>query len=117
MECFPSAFRLEKRQKTIWDFDAAYTAPAGGFRDVHDYYQRSSGKQFIASIHVPTIILCAKDDPFVPAELFANLPENPSVTFHATDHGGHMGYISKEKTSCRDHRWLDDVLLNWIGAF
>ena len=31
VECFPSAFRPEKRQKTIWDFDAAYTAPAGGF--------------------------------------------------------------------------------------
>ena len=55
--------------------------------------------------------------PFVPAELFANLPENPSVTFHATDYGGHMGYISKEKTSCRDHRWLDDVLLDWIESF
>jgi predicted alpha/beta-fold hydrolase len=116
-ECFPSAFRPEKRQKTIWDFDVAYTAPAGGFRDVTDYYQRSSGKQFISGIRVPTIILCAKDDPFVPPEVFANLPENPSVTFHAPDHGGHMGYISKQKTSCRDHRWLDDVLLDWIGAF
>lgn len=116
-DCFPQAFRPGKKQKTIWDFDVAYTAPAGGFRDVDDYYQSSSGKQFISGIRIPTNILCAKDDPFIPAEIFADLPDNPSVNFHAPDHGGHMGYISKRKTSCRDHRWLDNVLLNWVQKF
>lgn len=115
-ECFPEAFCPSKKYATIWDFDVAYTAPAAGYRDVEEYYQKCSGKQFLSSIEVPTILLCAKDDPFVPPDVFDDIPANGCVRLHAPEAGGHMGYISHRKTPLGDRRWLDYVLLEWIES-
>jgi predicted alpha/beta-fold hydrolase len=81
---------------TIRQFDDAYVAPHCGFRDSADYYERASALRVIDRISIPTLIIHAKDDPFIP---FAQVerPEvsgNRNVTLLAPNHGGHVSFIS-----------------------
>jgi len=105
---------LNKNPRTIWEFDVLYTAPAGGFADVEDYYSKSSSGQYLKSIKIPTILLCSEDDPFIPPSHFKSLKMSPAVDFVNPEYGGHMGYISKGKTSFGDRRWLDEVIMDWV---
>ena len=52
--------------RSIREFDEAYTAPHHGFRDAADYYHRASAMRVIDKISIPTLIITAADDPFVP---------------------------------------------------
>lgn len=76
-------------------FDNAVTAPIHGFRDVDDYYGRSSSRQFLHAIRIPTLILQARDDPFLPASALPGAEElGNAVTLELSAHGGHVGFIS-----------------------
>jgi predicted alpha/beta-fold hydrolase len=112
-ECFPNTFLPPRKASSILDFDIIYTAPAGGFEDVDDYYRKSSSKQFLESIKVPTVLLCARDDPFIPPKVFADARMSLCIEYLAPDNGGHMGYISSSATSFGDKRWMDSVIVNW----
>ncbi len=109
---FPDALDPRGNLSTIWNFDVNYTAPVGGYRDVDDYYDQCSGKNYLKNIETPTSILCAQDDPFVPPEVFRNQSSN--VDIYQPAGGGHMGYISRQPTSHGDRRWMDYVVLEWI---
>ena len=113
-ECFPEALQPQGKFRNIWDFDVVYTAPAAGFKDVEEYYRKSSAKQFIESIEVPTQILCAKDDPFIPASVFDGIQENGYVNTLFPDRGGHMGYLASRSTPLGDKRWMDYFIVDWV---
>ncbi len=75
-------------------FDDNVTAPLHGFKNVDDYYTKSSCKQFLKYITTPTLILHSKDDPFMnEAALPTEKELSPSVTLELTEHGGHVGFI------------------------
>ncbi|HKG20883.1 MAG TPA: alpha/beta fold hydrolase [Blastocatellia bacterium] len=95
---YPEKYNTNKL-RGIWSirkFDDTYTAPAAGFRDVNDYYRRASALPLVGNIRVPALIIHAKDDPFIPFAPFRQpeITENPNVTLMATEHGGHVGFIS-----------------------
>ena len=98
------------RLMTIHDFDNFYTAPAGGFKNREDYYERCSTYDLLENIETPTIVLTAKDDPFVPFVSYANAKIAKNVLFHAEEFGGHMGYLTKDKTPLGTLRWQDYAL-------
>ncbi len=102
---------------TLHDFDNAYTAPAGGFQNREHYYQSCSTWNQLSRITTPTIILTAKNDPFVGYEHYASARISPSIQLHIEDFGGHLGYLSKDKTALGTNRWLDYFLDSAIGAF
>ena len=83
--------------RTLWDFDDVVTGPVHGFEGAADYYARSSAIRFLAGIRVPTLLLSAVDDPFLPAEVLAEVRgiargnRALTVEFHA--HGGHVGFV------------------------
>ncbi len=82
------------RLDSFWKFDDAYTAPAHGFRDVHDYYQRSSAKPYLKKITKPTLIIHAKDDPFTGAGVIPEEKElSNAITLELHENGGHLGFI------------------------
>lgn len=87
-----------ERARTIWDFDDAVTAPVHGFRDAADYYDRSSSLRFLRSIRVPTLLVSAYDDPFLPAPVLddvrAEAAGNPYLQTEFVSHGGHVGFVS-----------------------
>ena len=81
--------------KSFWDFDEAYTAPVHGFASAQDYYTKSSAKQFLKDIYIPTLIIHAKDDPFMPAEILPSQRElSSSISLEVSEHGGHVGFVS-----------------------
>jgi uncharacterized protein len=96
--CFPEIFTVEglDRIQTVRQFDERYTAPQFGFRDADDYYHRASALRVVDRIRVPTLILTAADDPFVPTEPFLDpaLASNPRVALHLSRHGGHCGFVA-----------------------
>lgn len=84
-----------RRSRTLRDFDNAVTAPLHGFRDTDDYWRRASARPVLSGIAVPTLILNALDDPFVPAAALpdrATLPACVTAEFPAA--GGHAGFVS-----------------------
>jgi predicted alpha/beta-fold hydrolase len=84
--------------RTLYDFDDLVTGPVHGFRDAHDYYTRSSSLQYLARIRLPTLLLSAGDDPFLPTEVLAEVrtiaQENPRLTLEFPQRGGHVGFVS-----------------------
>ena len=99
---------------TFWQFDDKVTAPLHGFDSVDDYYARASSRQFIPKIRVPTLILHARDDPFMYSHtppMPDELPEN--VWLELTAHGGHVGFISGVIPGLA-HYWGERRLLDWI---
>lgn len=82
--------------RTLRQFDDAVTAPLHGFDDAADYYARSSAAAFIAGIRVPTLVVHALDDPFLPRDRIptAALASNPAVTALLPEKGGHCGFIT-----------------------
>ena len=81
--------------RTLPEFDDSATARLHGFRDASDYYRRCSSSAFVAGVRVPTLVLHALDDPFLPADAFpaAALTANPAVTVVVHDRGGHVGFM------------------------
>lgn len=94
----PGVFPTEaiRKARNVREFDDSFTAPMNGFRDVTDYYTRSSSLPFIPAITVPTLIVSAKNDPFLALTCF---PENlarelPNVWMEFPEQGGHCGFPS-----------------------
>jgi len=82
------------RCRTLYDFDDAFTAPLHGFSGVDDYWDRGSSLWWLKTIALPTLIINAQNDPFMPLErLPAPLEISPAVTLEITPQGGHVGFL------------------------
>jgi predicted alpha/beta-fold hydrolase len=80
---------------SFWQYDDRVVAKLHGFNDVHDYYRRSSSRQYLKSISVPTLVIQAVDDPFMTKEVLPGLDEiSPHVHLELTQRGGHVGFVS-----------------------
>ncbi|MDD5579127.1 MAG: hydrolase [Methylobacter sp.] len=80
---------------SFWQYDDQVVAKLHGFKNVDDYYQRSSSRQFLKSIAVPTLIIQAADDPFMTRDVLPDLDELSSfVHLEITPGGGHVGFIA-----------------------
>ncbi len=84
--------------RTLWEFDDAFTAPLHGFRDAADYYARASSLPYLARIQVPTLLLNAVDDPFLPSDVLEavrrEVRENDRVEVEFPERGGHVGFTA-----------------------
>lgn len=80
--------------KTLKEFDDEYTAPIHGFKDAIDYYNSCSSINFLSTITVPTLIVNAKNDPFLTPECYPYelVDDHPFITFEAPERGGHVGF-------------------------
>ena len=82
--------------RTLEQFDDTVTAPVHGFRNAEEYWAASSSLQFLPRIRRPTLLINARDDPFLPGDLLPvrEVAANPHLHALFTDHGGHMGFLS-----------------------
>jgi predicted alpha/beta-fold hydrolase len=101
-----------RQAKSIFEFDDRFTGPSFGFRDAEDYYTTQSAQHFLDNIRVPTLLIQAKDDTFIPFAVFDHpaFQRNPCLHLIATAHGGHLGFISR--TAPRF--WSDGAVMEWI---
>lgn len=79
---------------TLYEFDNIVTAPLHGFRDAEDYWSLSSSKPWLKHIGVPTLVINARNDPFMPASALPR-PEDTSsaVILEFPEEGGHAGFL------------------------
>jgi len=101
-----------KNVKNLTDFDEHFTSKINGFKDANDYYFKASSRQFIPSISKPTLLINAKDDPFLSKSCFPINEAKKSKCFHLMipSYGGHVGFISKG-----DFYWSEYEILNFIN--
>lgn len=92
----PGIFREEvmQRARTLREFDNEVTAPLHGYRDTDDYWNRASAKPGLINVKVPTLVLNAKNDPFLPASALPTRDEvSAQVMLEFPDDGGHVGFL------------------------
>jgi len=90
---YPGLFDRERllAARDLYAFDNVVTAPLHGYRDTDDYWHRASARHVLPDITVPTLVLNARNDPFLPGQ---HLPQAASraVTLEYPAEGGHVGF-------------------------
>jgi predicted alpha/beta-fold hydrolase len=94
---FPGLYdaRAVAGARNLYQFDDLVTAPLHGFRDAADYWTRASSAPDLARIRVPTLIVHARNDPFLPGHHLPGPAEVAAcVQLEYPAHGGHVGFVS-----------------------
>lgn len=112
----PVSLKQLKQVQQLREFDDLITSKAHGFADALDYYRQCSAMPLLPDIATPTLIIHAKDDPFmdhhvVPAPAF--LP--PSIEYQLTEFGGHVGFVGG--TLRHPEMWLERRIPDWLTRF
>jgi hypothetical protein len=116
---FPGIYASRKSigpVRSIREFDDKIVARYWGFRDADDYYDRAAAARVVNQIAVPTLVLHAKDDPFIRLlpETRAKLLANPHVTLIETSHGGHCAYLSRDHGN--EIHWAEATVMRFLHA-
>ncbi|MES2018611.1 MAG: alpha/beta fold hydrolase [Pseudomonadota bacterium] len=110
LDQFPGLFERDELlgARDLYAFDNVVTAPLHGYRDTDDYWDRASAKHVLGDITVPTLVLNARNDPFLPGQ---HLPRRASshVTLDYPEHGGHVGFTNGHRLD-----WLPRKLLHFL---
>ncbi|MQY50562.1 hydrolase [Rhodocyclus gracilis] len=116
---FPGAIpgRIDAQQlaaaRSLYEFDDLYTAPVHGFASADDYWQRASAKPWLPAIRVPTLLVNAQNDPFMPANVLPLASQvGPSTICCFPRTGGHAGFVSGAFPGHLD--WLPRRLLSFF---
>ncbi|HEX5170684.1 MAG TPA: alpha/beta fold hydrolase [Cyclobacteriaceae bacterium] len=86
-----------KEIKSLYAFDDRFTAPLHGFRNALHYYETCSSIHFIHHVSIPTLIVSARNDPFLSKECYPDLKGHPFVRTEYPDRGGHVGFSQFSK--------------------
>ena len=99
---------------SFWQYDNRVVAKLHGFKNSLDYYQRSSSRQFLKTITVPTLLIQAIDDPFMTESVIPSLDELSScVQLEQTPKGGHVGFIMGNNPF-KPSYWLDQRIPEFL---
>lgn len=115
---FPGLFDRDAMlaSRTMYDFDNVVTAPLHGFRDTNDYWSRATTRPLLPGIAVPTLVLNARNDPFLPAEaLPARHEVSAAVELDQPEHGGHAGFMTGPFPGRID--WLSRRVLGYMEQY
>jgi uncharacterized protein len=99
--------------KNLLQFDDVFTAPVHGYQNAADYYARASAKPKLASIALPTLLLNALNDPFVPRDVLADLRVSSATVVEQPAQGGHVGFASGAGVG--ELTWLPQRLFAWFN--
>ncbi|HYE01554.1 MAG TPA: hypothetical protein VEH84_19380, partial [Alphaproteobacteria bacterium] len=102
-----------RKARNCWEFDDTVVAPRNGFASASDYYDRCQGLGALPRIGVPTLVIHAHDDPWIPVApyLAFDWASNPKLVPLLPLSGGHVGFHGKNGTV-----WTDDCILAFLGA-
>jgi predicted alpha/beta-fold hydrolase len=102
---------------TVRRFDDVFTAPLSGFGTAERYYREACSYRVIDRIRIPTLIVSARNDPFVPPEQFERpmVTGNPAIHVLLTDDGGHCAFVG-EPEGDDDGYWAESTVVRWARA-
>lgn len=100
---------------TISEFDDRYTARDGGYRDGADYYDRAGARHVLDTLAVPTLIITAQDDPFIPYSMFtvSKIQRHPHIRIVAPRYGGHCGFFHRSRNG-EDPYWAENRIVDFL---
>ena len=114
---YPDLYDLTKVPlvHTIRDFDEHFTAVVHGFENADDYYKQSSSIHIIDRIRIPSLIVHAQDDPFIPFASLRNaaLNANPHILLLDPERGGHVGFIAASFNGDEDRFWAENRVVEF----
>lgn len=103
-----------KKIKSIYEFDDIYTARVHGFKDALDYYTKNSSRQFLKGVLTPTLMIHAKDDPFMPSSVLPEPSElSAMIELELCSNGGHVGFV--EGSLLHPRLWLPKRVLTFFN--
>lgn len=99
--------------KTLMEFDDHFTGPVHGFKNAIDYYQQSSALRYMSGISVPTLLVNAKNDPFLSPECFPveQFKQHEFIHIETPKHGGHVGFARFNRDNIY---WSEERALRFI---
>lgn len=107
-----------REAKTFFEFDDLLTGPVHGFTGAHDYYERSSSIYFLDDVRVPTLLLSAWDDPFLPKSVLKavrNIARRNKHLFVEFSHtGGHVGWVAGQPWAQR--YFMEVRVMDWLAT-
>jgi predicted alpha/beta-fold hydrolase len=102
--------------RDFFDFDDQITAPLNGFAGANDYYARCSCRPFLRQITAPTLILHARDDPFMfPRSIPSRDELGPGVRLELSRGGGHVGFVGGRLPWKPDY-WIEGRILAFLNT-
>ncbi|MGB3252039.1 MULTISPECIES: hydrolase [Buttiauxella] len=120
LRSYPGTLPVDMRQlngmRRLREFDDLITSKIHGFADAIDYYRQCSAMPLLPQIKTPTLIIHAKDDPFMDHHVIpdkAILPAN--IEYQLTRYGGHVGFVGG--TLRRPEMWLEQRIPQWLSQF
>ncbi len=112
---FPDRYDISElgSVRTLREFDNQFTAKAHGFVDAEDYYYRASSIRVIDRIRIPTLIIHAQDDPFIPFApmLDPAVTNNPYILLIDPERGGHVAFLSSDAAADPDVFWAENRVI------
>jgi predicted alpha/beta-fold hydrolase len=96
---------------TLYDFDDVITGPLHGFKDAEDYYEQNSSLYFLDGIRVPTLLVNAKNDPFLSKECLPIGFKSDYVQIELLNQGGHCGFFPR---AYRGKTWSEERAATWF---
>jgi predicted alpha/beta-fold hydrolase len=120
LKAYPGTLPIDllqlKRVRRLREFDDLITARIHGFADAIDYYRQCSAMPLLNKIACPTLIIHAKDDPFMDHHVIPDPATLPScVEYQLTEHGGHVGFVGG--TLLRPEMWLEKRIPDWLNTW
>lgn len=111
----PGSFAIGRMDsvRTVYGFDDVFTAASFGFGSADRYYATQSSNRYLENIRVPALLVQAKDDPLIPFRVYDHpaFRRNGWLELAATEHGGHVGYLSRGSPRF----WLDERMIEWLN--
>ena len=98
--------------RSVWDYDEVFIAPRHGFAGAEDYYERCKPVRFMGGIRVPTLVLGALDDPWIPGALYSSYDwaGNKALVPLLPTRGGHVGFHGADSR----HPWSDEAMMRFF---
>ena len=113
---FPDVYDVSRlpQIRNLREFDEEFTSRASGFLNASDYYSRASSLRVIASIRIPTLMIHAEDDPFIPFDSLrhTDISGNPYIMLVGTERGGHVAFISSRTDE--DRFWAENRVVEFF---
>lgn len=117
---FPDRYDIRdlRSVRTLREFDNQFTAKAHGFADAEDYYYRASSIRVIDRIQIPTLIIHAQDDPFIPFAPMRDpsITNNPYILLIDPERGGHVAFLSADAAKDPDLFWAENRVVAFCNV-
>jgi len=102
------------KSRSVWEYDEHFIGPRHGFAGAEDYYERNKPLRFLPAISVPTLMIAAADDPWIPVSTYRGFDwaSNPALMPLVPNGGGHVGFYAAGDTVA----WSDRAIERFIAG-